>query len=86
MQFKVNTELVIKNASDQSGVLVFVCFTSAALLFDVRLHSALVKINDSLIVDRPTVESWLVGFSIEDKIKFWDSLISNYVLVESETA
>jgi hypothetical protein len=84
LQFKVNSELLIKNASDKSGVLVFVCFSSKALYFHINLYPVLDKINNSCLLDKETVESWMIDLSTEDKSKFWDSLINNCILVKSE--
>ncbi|MFT5923957.1 MAG: hypothetical protein ACI9LE_000949 [Paraglaciecola sp.] len=84
MQFKVNSELLIKNASDKSGVLVFVCFSSKALYFNISLLSVLNKINNSSLLDKETVESWIIDLSTEDKSKFWDSLINHCILVKSD--
>ena len=84
MQFKVNSELLIKNASDKSGVLVFVCFSTKALCFHTNLYPVLDKINNSTLLDKETVNSWLIDFSAEDKARFWDSLINNCILVKSE--
>ena len=84
MQFKVNSELLIKNVSDKSGVLVFVCFSSKALYFHTNLYPALEKINNSTLLDKETVSSWLIEFSAEDQATFWDSLINNCILVQSE--
>lgn len=84
MQFKVNSDLIIKNASDQSGVLVFVCFSSKALYFHASLYPILNQINDSSFLSKEQVESWLVDLCVEDKAQFWDSLINNCILVKSE--
>jgi hypothetical protein len=84
VQFKVNSELLIKKASDKSGVLVFICFSSKALYFHINLHPVIDKINNSSLLDKETIESWLIDFSVEDKVKFWDSLINNCILVKSE--
>ncbi|MCF2947728.1 hypothetical protein L0668_06400 [Paraglaciecola aquimarina] len=84
MQFKLNSKLIIRNVSDQSGVLVFVCFSSKALYFHASLSPVLVKINNSSLLRKDQVESWLVDLCVEDKVKFWNTLINNCVLIESE--
>lgn len=84
MNFKVSSELLIKNASDMSGVLVFCCFSARAMYFHSNFFAVLKKINESSDLKESEIDSWLQEFSLEDKKNFLNTLIDNSVLLPSE--
>lgn len=84
LDFQVSSELLIKNASDKSGVLVFVGFSAKVVYFHWSLSAVLSKIKQSTSLTKAEIEFWLGDFSTPDKELFWNSLINNYILIPSE--
>jgi hypothetical protein len=84
MGYKVNSELHIVNASDKSGVLVYVCFSAQVLHVQYSLLYALEKLKISNKISKDEVISWLHALEKKEQVKFWETLIANYIVVPSE--
>jgi len=84
MAYKVNSELHIVNASDKSGVLVYVCFSAQVLHVQSSLFSVLEKLKISNKISKDEVVSWLHALEKKEQIKFWETLVEYYIIVPSE--
>jgi hypothetical protein len=84
LDFKVSCELLIKNASDRSGILVFVGFSAKVVYYHTSLLAVLTKINQSASLTKANIVSLLGDLSFEDKELFWHSLVNNGILIPSE--
>ena len=84
MNFKVVSELILKNVSDMSGVLVFVCFSAKVIHFHPSLYPVLKKISECTFLNKSEVDYLLVELSSEEKKVFWNSLVDNHIILPSE--
>jgi hypothetical protein len=84
LDFKVSSELLIKHASDKSGILVFVGFSAKVVFYQVSLLAVLSKINQSDSLTKGQIAALSGDLSAQDKELFWHSLINNGILIPSE--